>query len=211
MKNIKTTIPIIILLIALLGLFLLDLDPTEEQQLEENNNDQELVSVILEKKPNIIPLPPKPDIIYFDDLDKLISQLKTSTDIIWYVNSEIKYTPKEGNQALSPEELIENKSGGDQDLAVFVGSALRANDLISFTFIYEDTNNNRYYVVAFRDTDLPKYIYFDESGAHAVHHGWSFREIKDHEEERLGIEITRYGTNSPALLELEPQEWVNSI
>lgn len=44
-----------------------------------------------------------------------------------------------------------------------------------------------------RDTDLPKYIYFDNGKVETISHGWSFRDLCKKEEERLGIKILKYG------------------
>jgi len=211
-KNILLII-IVVLVIALVGLFVfLNLNQQEVEQ--DNPEGQQAEFIPEEDNPGsnevIIPAPKKPEVTYSNEFNTLMSQLKTSEDIVDFVNNRIRYVPRDGNQAVSAEDLVESNSGGAQDLTAFTAYALHINGFISFSFVYEDQSNNRYYVVAFRDADLPKYIYFDNSGAHTVHHGWSFRDLKTKEEERLGIKISRYGTVSPTSLKLEPLEWIDS-
>ena len=128
-------------------------------------------------------------------------------------------TPEEAVAGLdTSEKLIDylNKNFSDkgaEDMALFAAHTLYQNDFTSFVIKYqyvsEDGDKSGVnFVAEFRDTDLPKYIYFDEQGAHLVHHGWSFEDLCRKEEERLGIKITKYGTISPLATELVPKEWV---
>ena len=142
---------------------------------------------------------------------KKVEELNTVQKIIDYLNNNFRFISREGNIAYSPQDFFEKKEGGEQDFAVFTSYVLNEHNFVSFTFAYEYENDNQRgikYVTSVRDTNLPKYIYFDESGAHAVHHGWSFRDLCRKEEERLGIKILRYGTVSPTSVDLNPQEWV---
>ena len=147
-------------------------------------------------------------VVYSDEFEELISQLNTSERIVDFLNDNFTYSQRVGSDALTPEEFFEEKKGGSQDFASFASYALHKNGFISFSFVYENKDNT-HYAVSLRDTDLPKYIYFDKAGAHIVSHGWSFRDLCKKEEERLGIKIERYGTVSPTSIKLEPQEWVN--
>ena len=142
---------------------------------------------------------------------KKVEELNTVQKIVDYLNNNFKLVAREGNIAYSPKDFLEKKEGGEQDFAVFTSYVLNEHNFISFTFAYEYENDNQRgikYVTSVRDTNLPKYIYFDESGAHAVHYGWSFRDLCRKEEERLGIKILRYGTVSPTSVDLNLQEWV---
>ena len=142
---------------------------------------------------------------------KKVEELNTVQKIVDYLNNNFKLVAREGNIAYSPKDFLEKKEGGEQDFAVFTSYVLNEHNFVSFTFAYEYENDNQRgikYVTSVRDTNLPKYIYFDESGAHAVHYGWSFRDLCRKEEERLGIKILRYGTVSPTSVDLNPQEWV---
>ncbi len=142
---------------------------------------------------------------------KKVEELNTVQKIIDYLNNNFRFISREGNIAYSPQDFFKKKEGGEQDFAVFTSYVLNEHNFVSFTFAYEYENDNQRgikYVTSVRDTNLPKYIYFDESGAHAVHHGWSFRDLCRKEEERLGIKILRYGTVSPTSVDLNPQEWV---
>lgn len=142
---------------------------------------------------------------------KKVEELNTVQKIVDYLNNNFKLVAREGNIAYSPKDFFEKKEGGEQDFAVFTSYVLNEHNFIPFTFAYEYENDNQRgikYVTSVRDTNLPKYIYFDESGVYAVHYGWSFRDLCRKEEERLGIKILRYGTVSPTSVDLNPQEWV---
>jgi len=142
---------------------------------------------------------------------KKVEELNTVQKIVDYLNNNFKLVAREGDIAYSPKDFFEKKEGGEQDFAVFTSYVLNEHNFVSFTFAYEYENDNQRgikYVTSVRDTNLPKYIYFDESGVYAVHYGWSFRDLCRKEEERLGIKILRYGTVSPTSVDLNPQEWV---
>jgi len=190
-KKYKKILIIITILIVILFGFLIN---NKYSDLQSSNSE------IIEE--------PKEEIVYSDDFEELISQLNTSARLIDFLNDNFTYSPRVGSNALNPEEFFEEKKGGPQDFASFASYVLHKNGFISFSFVYE-SKDNTYYAVSLRDTDLPKYIYFDNEGAHIVSHGWSFRDLCQKEEERLGIKIERYGTVSPTSTNLEPQEWVN--
>ena len=142
---------------------------------------------------------------------KKVEELNTVQKIVDYLNNNFKLVAREGDIASSPKDFFEKKEGGEQDFAVFTSYVLNEHNFVSFTFAYEYENDNQRgikYVTSVRDTNLPKYIYFDESGVYAVHYGWSFRDLCRKEEERLGIKILRYGTVSPTSVDLNPEEWV---
>ena len=142
---------------------------------------------------------------------KKVEELNTVQKIVDYLNNNFKLVAREGDIAYSPKDFFEKKEGGEQDFAVFTSYVLNEHNFVSFTFAYEYENDNQRgikYVTSVRDTNLPKYIYFDESGVYAVHYGWSFRDLCRKEEERLGIKILRYGTVSPTSVDLNPEEWV---
>ena len=142
---------------------------------------------------------------------KKVEELNTVQKIVDYLNNNFKLVAREGDIAYFPKDFFEKKEGGEQDFAVFTSYVLNEHNFVSFTFAYEYENDNQRgirYVTSVRDTNLPKYIYFDESGVYAVHYGWSFRDLCRKEEERLGIKILRYGTVSPTSVDLNPQEWV---
>ncbi|KUK66182.1 MAG: Calcium-binding acidic-repeat protein (ARP), partial [Parcubacteria bacterium 34_609] len=178
-------------------------DGTQTRTVISSSNCSDTDKPVLTQQCNYIPSPE-------ELFRKEIEELNTTQKIIDYLNNNFKLVPREGNIAYSPQDFFEKKEGGEQDFAVFTSYVLHEHDFVSFTFAYEYENNNQRtikYVTSVRDTDLPKYIYFDESGARAVHHGWSFRDLCRKEEERLGIKILRYGMVSPMLVDLNPQEW----
>ena len=142
---------------------------------------------------------------------KKVEELNTVQKLINYLNNNFTFASREGNVAYSPKDFFERKEGGEQDFAAFASYILHENDFISFTFVYEYENNNQKqikYVTSVRDTDLPKYIYFDNGKVETISHGWSFRDLCRKEEERLGVRILKYGTVSPLSIELSPQEWL---
>jgi len=153
---------------------------------------------------------------YSDDYKEVIAQIEKSNDIINFLNNNnFKYISSENDvdidvADIDTEEFYNLKKGKDVDFAFFIGKTLSSINYIPFIFTYED-DLRAYYVVAFRDTDLPKYIYVDEGGVHMVHHGWSFKDLCKKEEERLGIKIKRYGTIffSENLKSLSPTEWID--
>ena len=142
---------------------------------------------------------------------KKVEELNTVQKIIDYLNNNFRFISREGNIAYSPKDFFERKEGGEQDFAVFASYVLHEHNFISFTFTYEYENDNQKkikHVTSVRDTDLPKYIYFDNGKVETISHGWSFRDLCRKEEERLGIRVLRYGTVSPLSVELNPHEWL---
>jgi hypothetical protein len=165
------------------------------------------------KTPKTSVLQPTPTLKEQKTFEEIIKELNTSQKLINYINKNFKYEPREGNVALSPKKVFEEKKGGSQDLAVFTAYTLYQNGFISFMIRYRYVSNGLKslkdnYVVEFRDIDLPKYIYFDKNGAHMLHHGWSFEDLCKKEEERLGIKIIKYGILSPLVQDLTPKEWI---
>lgn len=148
---------------------------------------------------------------YSDDYNKVINQVQKPNDIINFLNNNnFKYISSDDDSDVDLEKFYNSKQGRDIDFAFFIGKSL-AKNYIPFLFAYED-NYKTFYVVAFRDDDLPKYIYVDNQGVHMVHHGWSFNDLCKKEEERLGIKIQRYGTlflSSGELETLESIDWVS--
>ncbi len=141
-------------------------------------------------------------------IEETIEKLDTSKKLAVFLSEHFQLTPREGSSAQAPEEFFAKREGGEQDFAVFAAYTLYQNKFTSFIFVYEyDNGSKRSFVTSFRDTDLPRYMYFNKDGAHLVHHGWSFEDLCQTEERRRGIEITRYGVVSPLSTELDPEEW----
>ncbi len=179
-------------------------DPEDPEFIEEDPEDLE---------------DPEPKEIETEDLEgvtvispngfeETIEKLDTSKKLAVFLNEHFRFTPREGSRSQAPEEFFTKREGGEQDFSVFAGYTLYQSNFTSFVFIYEyDNGAKRSFVTSFRDTDLPRYIYFDKDGAHLVHHGWSFEDLCQAEERRRGIEITRYSVVSPLLTELDSGEW----
>jgi len=149
----------------------------------------------------------------YDELEVQAEEAKTADDLARLLNENgFKYVKKEGSDAINSDALLKEKRGGKQDFAKFVASELMKKGFISFVFVYEyekDEETGTEYLVSFRDLDLPKYIYFNNSGTNIDNYGWSFEDICLKEEERLKVKIIKYGTVSPLENNLIPKEWIN--
>ncbi len=147
-----------------------------------------------------------------NNLEEIISQLNTSQALIEFLNNNFSFKPKRGYQALTPQEFLKERRGGEQDFAKMAAYVLYQNNFISFILVYQYLDENGEesagFITTFRDRDLPKYIYFDRQGAHLEHHGWSFGELCQIEERRLGVNIIKYAVLSPLAIELKPDKWV---
>jgi hypothetical protein len=148
---------------------------------------------------------PKPAIL--DSFDETIAQFDTSEKLVAFLNEHFEFTDRQGNVALTPEEFFEAQEGGEQDFAVFTSYVLWKHKYEAGIIRYriEDFTNT---VVVFRDEDLPKTIIFTPQGTDIYHHGWSFEEMFQKEEERLGAKINEYTISYwTDEGELWPEEW----
>lgn len=215
MKNNKVVVIILILIAFLLAFFVIYRLTSEPTPVPEPEEEGEKIT----KEETEDPEPAEPEKIETEDLEgvtvispngfqETIEKLDTSKKLAVFLREHFKFTPKEGSFAQNPEDFFSSREGREQDFAAFAAYTLYQNNFTSFIFVYEyDEGAKRSFVVSFRDTDLPRYIYFDKDGAHLVHHGWSFEDICRAEEKRRGIEITGYGVVSPLSTELNPKDW----
>jgi hypothetical protein len=143
-----------------------------------------------------------------DSFDETIAQFDTSEKLVAFLNEHFEFTDRQGNVALTPEEFFEAQEGGEQDFAVFTTYVLDQNDFMAFSFVYQH-NEGKGFVVVFREreTDVPKYIYFNEQGAHSDEYGSSFRELCETEEERINVKIVKYSVFLPSTTEFVSEEW----
>jgi len=142
----------------------------------------------------------------------LISKIKSSQDLINYINQNISIESSVGLLSKQPSELLSTKSGEIQDVAYLSNYILLRNGLFSSLILYSYKENNKEeynIIVPFRDIDVPKYIYFNKNEAVAINHGWSFEEMFQKEEERLGLKIIRYNILNPKTGFLETSEWLS--
>jgi hypothetical protein len=144
----------------------------------------------------------------------VMETLKTPQEIVRYINANFIFIHKTGTLALEPEILIRIKSGGEQDFAFFTAQTLQKNKyLVSFVFVYEYLENNQKknrYLVVFNENGTPQYFHFNAQGAHFVEsYGWNFLELCQKEQNRTGLEITRYGTVAVNSSNLVPSNWDN--
>lgn len=146
-----------------------------------------------------------------DNFEKIILQINTSEKLVEFLNNNFSFNPEKNNDFLTLEEFLIKKRGGEQEFARTAAYILYKKEFISFIFVYQYIDKsgrlNIGFVTSFRDTDLPKYIYFNEKGAHLVNHGQTFEELCQKEEERLNVTIIKYAVLPPLFEEFIPKEW----
>jgi len=139
--------------------------------------------------------------------EETIAQLDTSEKLLAFLNEHFEFTDRQGNVALTPEEFFESRKGNSWDFAAFSSYVLWKHKYEAgiIRYKYGDVINA---VVVFRDADIPKTIIFASEGISAYAHGWSFEEMFQKEEERLGIKIDEYAISYwTDAGELWPEEW----
>ncbi len=188
MKN-KILILIIVLLLAGLIIFVLQILPKEEVK-EEEPIEKEIIEESL------------------IDFSKIIQELDNSEKLVQFMNENFNLIERKTNTAYNPEEFYKKQQGGDQDFAVFVVSVLKHHkyETVVLRYKFEENEEIRINSVAVFREDVPKYIYFDQEAVLDIH-GWSFRELLEKEEQRLNINIIEFTTLGPNILELTNQEW----
>lgn len=148
-----------------------------------------------------------------DLFNNTIKELNSSQKIVDYLNSSFKLISRNSNVAYTPQELFNKKEGDVQDFATFVAYSLKENgfnsSLINYDYIDGDQRKNNYVILNGIASD-PRYIYFDSSGAHLDIYNWSLRNLCQKEEQRLNIEIIRYGIVIDQSKGLNPLSWINN-
>ncbi len=145
------------------------------------------------------------------DFEEVISQLNTLQKLVSYLNQDFTFEPKEGTLALTPQEFFQRRRGGEQDFAVFAGYTLYQHDFNTFILAYQYLDNQNTettrFVTTVRDIDVPKYVRYDQQGAHIDAYGWNFVALCQKEAERLNVEVLRYCILSPLDTNLACREW----
>lgn len=142
-----------------------------------------------------------------ENFEEAIKQLNTSQKLIDYLNENFKIEDRDQTEPLLPEEFFEKKKGTSWDFAVFTSYVLWKNhyDASIVRYKYDGKINA---VVVFRDKDVPKTIIFTKEGTSIYPHGWSFEEMFQKEEQRLGTKITEYAVSYwTDKGELWPEKW----
>jgi len=130
-----------------------------------------------------------------------------------FLNDNFQFKAKSGTMALSVDDFLEKKQGGEQDFAFYASQILYEKGyIISFVFVYEytdkDSQKKKRYLTVFNDAGTPRYFYFDNQGAHLVSdYGRNFLELCLHEQTRTGLKVNGYGTVIFGNLNLEPSGW----
>lgn len=139
-----------------------------------------------------------------------ISKLTSSQEILNYLKENFILEERKETLFLVPKEIFENKKGNSFELAILTSYILWYQRYNASIIKYKTENGNQYSVVVFRDKDLPKTIAFTFSGPILYHHGWSFEEMFEKEEERLGEKIKEYSLfywSDAGKLLPEKEEW----
>ena len=149
----------------------------------------------------------KEELSISENFEEVIKQLNTSQKLIDYLNKNFIIEDREQTEFLLPQEFFEKKKGTSWDFAVFTSYVLWKNNYDASIVRYKyDSKINA--VIVFRDKDLPKTIIFTKKGPSIYPHGWSFEEMFQKEEQRLGIKITEYAVSYwTDKGELWPEKW----
>ena len=142
-----------------------------------------------------------------EDFEKAIRQLDIPQKLVDYLNESFEVEDREQTAPLLPQEFFKKKKGTSWDFAVFVSCVLWKNNYDASIVRYKyDGKINA--VVIFRDKDLPKAIIFTKKGVSIYPYGWSFEEMFQKEEKRLGAKITEYAISYwTDKGELWPEKW----
>lgn len=138
---------------------------------------------------------PKPELI------TALHEIDTHDELINKLNADFVFQERDDRHVRYPQEFFELKQGNELDFALFTAHALRyrmLGEVAVARYRYETDQNqeNIGTVVIFRGRDLPpKYIAFGQEGARAFDYGWSFDELWQKEEERIGAKITGHRTH----------------
>ncbi|MBC7074091.1 hypothetical protein H5T58_01745, partial [Candidatus Parcubacteria bacterium] len=140
---------------------------------------------------------------------QVISQLNTPEKLVEYLNKNCKLEDREEEKPREPKEFFEKKRGTQWDFAIFTSYILWKNHYDSAIIRYKYGEGKINVVVVFRDKDLPKTIIFNSQGVSMYAHGWSFEEMLQKEEKRLGEKISEYSVSYwTDKEELWPEEWI---
>lgn len=166
-------------------------------------------------------IPPKKDIapqrLYGEELRTAIARITTIDDLINWLNTQFVFQEREDGTVRSIQEFFELKQGNELDFALFSAYVLRRNGLgeasvIRYRYSINQGEQRIGTVVAFRGHDLsPKHITFGAEGARAQAYGWSFVEMFEMEERRIGATITDWQMfllwPLPSEEDLRTKEW----
>ena len=117
-------------------------------------------------------------------------EYNTSQKVMDLINS-FEVIERDGN-LLPAKTVYEAGEGTEYDLLRLALNILLNHNIQGSLIVYE-YGENIGAVVNFRDVEQPMYYYFEEGIMKMSHHGWSFDELISTEENRLGIEVNRYG------------------
>lgn len=149
----------------------------------------------------VAPQPPRAVPLNAEAKRQLLTALRgitNHTDLINKLNAEFAFQERDGKQVRAPEEFFALKQGNQLDFALFTAFALRQQNLgevavLRYRYIINQGKERIGSGVIFRGRDLPpKYISFGPNGAEVMPYGWSFDELFQMKERRIGAKITGY-------------------
>jgi len=116
----------------------------------------------------------------------------SSQNVLNLINNEFQIISRDDSLIWPSIITYNNKKGTEADIFRLIFDMFLLNNYNSAYFVYEyDSNIGA--ILVFRDLDEPKYFYFEDGVLNMTHHGWSFNELLDVEEQRENIIIDRYG------------------
>jgi len=140
-------------------------------------------------------------------LEEEVVGLDTSAKLIDYLNEHFAIENRKDEKTYTPQEFFQKKSGGEKDFSMFIMHVLDLHDFEVAIMTYKLSSEETHTVTIFRDIDLPKYIFLTNDSVNMTAHGWSFEDLFQTEEKRLGEEIVEYKLFSPGSENLIVDEW----
>lgn len=147
-----------------------------------------------------------------------IAQITNLDNLIKFLNTEFVFQEREDRHVRSQQEFFGLRGGNELDFAMLSAYVLRRQELgeaAIMRYRYSKNQNEQRIgtVVVFRGHDLPpKYITFGAEGVRAQAYGWSFGELFQMEEQRIGTKITGYQLfvlwPLPGVEDLWPEQWL---
>ncbi len=132
---------------------------------------------------------------YQADLSRVISELSSPQLLISFLGKNFILEEEQSLAALSPEVFYQAKRGSKADFAAFISFILSQHKyqagVIRYQYLDDQIIKDNI-VVIFRDIDKPRYIVLDDKNFSIYHHGWSFQDLVNAEEKRIGKSIFRY-------------------
>jgi hypothetical protein len=130
------------------------------------------------------------------DYSEFKEEVKDYKDLISFLDDSFEYVESDSLVAKNPEAFYETKRGSAVDFAVFSFNVLNnlgyRTGVMRYDYSDSSANTKTNFVTVFRTEEGPKHIVFSDNGVFLFEYGWSFQELINTEEKRLGQNIDRY-------------------